>query len=100
MGSTEQLHDELLKFLPNVYFQPPSNLTMKYPCIVYSKNGKSRRFGNDRIYNSIQGYQLTVIEIDPYGTTADDLEESLQYCTINQNFVIDGLHHTTLNLYY
>jgi len=100
MGNRLELHDELLTFIPNVYYQPPSNIQIKYPCIVYNKTGKSKRFGNDRIYLSKQGYQLMVIEHDPDSDVADRLETHFQYCGINQHYVVDNLNHTTLNLYY
>jgi hypothetical protein len=50
MRSRIDLHQELLNFSDNVYFQPPSNVNMTYPCIVYNKTGKLRHFGNDTIY--------------------------------------------------
>lgn len=100
MADRLQLHTELLKFMSNVYFQPPSNLQMVYPCIVYNKTGKNRHFGNDVIYLSQQGYQLTVVEKNPDSKVADNIENHFQHCAINQYFVKDNLHHTTLSLYY
>lgn len=100
MGSRLELHDELLKFIPTVYFQPPSTVVMKYPCIVYGKSPKSREFGNDSIYLSTQQYQVTVIERDPDSTIADSIEKYFQNCVISQNYTTNNLHHTTLNLYY
>lgn len=49
---------------------------------------------------SQQGYKLTVIEYDPDSKVADDIEKHFQHCGIDQNYVVDGLNHTTLNLYY
>lgn len=95
-----ELHNKLLTFLPNVYFQPPSNITMTYPCIVYSKSSKMRRFGNDDIYLSSQEYQLMVIENNPDSKVADELEKDLSSCVISQYYTMDNLNHTTLNLYY
>lgn len=95
-----QLHHELLKFLPIVYFQPPSNIQMNYPCIIYTKTGRNRHFGNDVIYLSQQGYQITVVEENPDSTIAEDVEKHFQNCVINQNYTIDNLYHTTLSLYY
>lgn len=95
-----KLHDELLTFLPNVYFQPPSNVSMIYPCIVYNKTGRNRHFGNDVIYLSQQGYRITVIERDPDSTVAETIENHFQHCIIDQNFVNDNLNHTILSLYY
>ena len=100
MGSRLSLHDELLKFVPNVYFQPPSNIQMKYPCIVYNKTKRMRHFASDVIYMSQQEYQLTVIERDPDSDVADRLEKHLPHCGINQYFTVENLYHITLSLYY
>lgn len=100
MGSRIELHNELLTFMTNVYFQPPENLTMKYPCIVYSKSGKDRKFSNDGIYLNKQQYQLMLIEYSPISEIADNIENYFQYCVITQNYGLDNLNHTTLNLYY
>lgn len=100
MGSRLDLHNELLKFLPNVYFQPPSNITMEYPCIVYNKTGKDRKFANDDIYLSNQEYQLMVIDGDSDSIIADEIESYFQNCIISQYYIVDNLHHTTLSLFY
>jgi len=100
MASRLELHDELLKFMPKVYFQPPSNIQMVYPCIVYNKTSKMRHFASDVVYLSQQEYQITVIERDPDSTIADKIETHFQHCGINQYFVTDNLYHTTIKLYY
>lgn len=100
MPSRLDLHTELLTFLPNVYFQPPANILMKYPCIVYNKTGKNRHFADDVIYLSQQGYNITVIDSNPDSIVADNIEKYFQHCAINQYYSADNLNHTTLNLYY
>lgn len=100
MATRIELHAELVKFLPNVYFQPPSNITISYPCIIYTKTIQSRQFANDGIYLNKQRYQITVIDKNPDSTVADDIEEYFQYCAIDQYFTMDNLNHTTLTLYY
>lgn len=100
MGSRLELHDELLKFVPKVYFQPPANIQMAYPCIVYNKTGKDRKFGNDGVYLSTQEYQLMVIEHDPDSGVSDEIEKHFTSCVISQYYTVDNLNHTTLNLYY
>ena len=100
MASRLELHDELLKFMPMVYFQPPSNISLVYPCIIYNKTIKNRQFANDGIYLNKQSYQVTVIAKDPEFPVADAMEEHFQYCTIDQYLAMDNLNHTTLTLYY
>lgn len=100
MPSRLELHDELLTFLPNVYFQPPSGFQMVYPCIVYNKTGKMRHFANDVIYKSQQEYVLMVIDKNPDSTVADSIEKYFPSCGIDQYYTVDNLNHTTLKLYY
>lgn len=100
MGDRLELHNELLNFCPNVYFQPPSSKTMEYPCIVYNKTGKSRQFGNDHIYLTKQEYQITVMDRDPDTKIPDNVESHFQYCVITQYYTVNNLNHTNLNLFY
>lgn len=100
MGSRLELHSELLKFFDNVYYQPPSNIVMKYPCAVLNKIKGFKNFSNDSSYLKIQAYSLTLIEFDPDSSKANDIEEHFEYCEVGQYFSVDGLNHTTLTLYY
>lgn len=100
MGTRLELHDELLTFSTHVYFQPPEGIQMKYPCIVYHKSPKLKRFGNDSMYLSKQGYNITVIDKNPDSIIADTIESHFRYCSINGYFINEGLNHTTLKLYY
>ena len=100
MGTRLELHSELLKFSKNVYFQPPSNLQMTYPCIVYNVAGVTDTYADNSIYSSKKEYQLTVIDRNPDGTLADDIKNHFQYCRISQFYTVDNLNHITLNLHY
>lgn len=100
MGDRLSLHRELLRFMPNVYFQPPSNIQMKYPCIVYNKDDKNIKFGDDIAYFAIQGYRLMLIESNPDSKVADSLEQHFQYATIEQYYTVDNLNHTIIQIYY
>lgn len=100
MPSRVQLDNELLTFLPNVYFQPPEGFKMTYPCIVYRKTSKMRHFADDVIYLSQQEYIITVIDKNPDSEIADSIERHFQICAINQYYTVDNLNHTNLSLYY
>lgn len=100
MGSREELHYELLTLVPNAYFQPPTTLKMKYPCIVYHKTPNYKDFANGGIYRRVRAYALTVIDTDPDSEIAEKVEELFEYCSITNHYVVDSLHHTTLNLHY
>lgn len=95
-----ELHNKLKTILPNVYFQPPSNVRLTYPCIVYHKSPPEVKMANDTIYNRTQEYQLTIIDQNPDSDTADRILGMFPYCTIGSYSIVDNLNHTTLNLYY
>ena len=100
MSSRLKLREELIKFCSNLYFQPPSGQLMKYPCIIYSRTGKSRRFGNDKLYIVKDEYSLIVIDKDPDSTIADNIEENLKHCKIEQRYTVDNLNHSKIQLYF
>lgn len=100
MGSRLELHSELLSFASNVYFQPPENLQLKYPCIIYNKTGKDRKLANNGIYLSLQEYQMMVIDPNPDSEIANNVESYFTSCVISQYYTVDNLNHTTLTLYY
>ena len=66
MGTTRQLQDELKALLGsnNVYFQPPSNLKMKYPCFVFALGSGSQSMADNKTYLYTDRYSLTYISYD------------------------------------
>lgn len=100
MGSRVDLHNELLKFMPNVYFQPPSNIEMQYPCIVYDKLAPVDLYADNELYLSFQPYQITLAEHNPDSTIAKEIVRHFQNCRITNHFVLDNLNQTTLNLHF
>lgn len=100
MADRLELHNELLAMCPNVYFQPPSNLTMTYPCIVYAKLNRMKLYGSDVIHFAKQQYRLTIIDRNPDTNIPDMIEKNLRYCGIDQYYTINNLNHTVLSLYY
>lgn len=100
MESRLKLQDELKQFLPNVYFQPPSDIRLVFPCITYSKTSKDTKKANNDTYKSAQEYQITVIELDPDSDLADRIVAYFQYATFGSYFVVDRLHQTTIKLYF
>lgn len=100
MGDRLDLHNELLGFLPAAYFQPPANIQLVYPCIIYNKSNLLDSYGNDDIYISNQQYKLIVIDKDPDSDVADRINKYFKHCTITSYYSMDNLNHTTLTLFY
>lgn len=97
----EELHEVLVGILGtrNVYFQPPENLKMQYPAIVYSRDYSKVLSADNIKYVFKKRYQLTVIADDPDSDVFDSLE-NLQYCSFIRHFETDELHHNIFNLYF
>lgn len=85
----------------NVYFQPPSNKTMSYPCIVYAHDNAKTEFAGNHPYSRAKRYQLTVIDRNPdSGMSLSDEIAQLPLSNLNRIFTADNLHHYVFNLYY
>lgn len=93
------LHDLLLEITDNVYFQPPNNLHMSFPCIVYNLDGGFTERGDNRLYRYTKRYQVTVIDRNPDSELPDRVIE-LPMCEFNRFFARDNLNHTVFNLYF
>lgn len=82
-----------------VYFQPPTNVQMKYPCIVYRRNDLDALYANNSLYRGTLRYQVTVIDRDPDSPVPKKIQE-LPMCAYNRFFVADNLNHDIYTLYF
>jgi len=83
----------------NVYYQPPQNIVMKYPCIVYELNNDETNYANNTPYNREKRYQVTAIDQDPDSLIFDKLA-GLSMSAFSRRFSADNLNHTIYNLYF
>jgi hypothetical protein len=83
----------------NVYFQPPANLQMKYPCIVYKRDFAQVQFADNHPYRNIKRYLVTVIDSDPDSPIPDKVA-ALPMCTFNRFYTADDLNHDVFNLFF
>jgi hypothetical protein len=94
-----QLHSVLKELTEHVYFQPPSNVQMSFPCIVYQRSGSDSDFADNGTYRHAKRYQVTVIDRNP-DSELPDLVEELPLCSFDRFFAADNLNHWVLNLFY
>lgn len=99
MGQRLQLQTLLEAIAPKVYFQPPENVQMEYPCIVYQRDNASTRFADNALYRRTNRYQVTVIDRNPDSDIPDKVA-ALPMCSFNRFFVADGLNHDVYNLFF
>jgi hypothetical protein len=83
----------------NVYFQPPANVEMQYPCIVYQRDDADTKFADNIPYSRAVRYQVTVIDRNPDSDIPGKVA-SLPFCIFNRFFTAGNLNHDVFNLYY
>lgn len=99
MGRRLELQNLLETVTPNVYFQPPSNTEMSYPCIVYGRDLTDTKFADNAPYCTTLRYQVTVIDRDP-DTDIFDKVAALPMCVHTRSFKADHLNHDIFALYF
>lgn len=98
----QELGQKLRRILgsDNVYFQPPNNTKIQYPCIIYSKEQPSQKHADDQCYYSMDKYEILVVDRDPDSDIPDKINDGFEHCQISRYFVKDNLNQTILTLYY
>ena len=99
MGLRLDLHEILKTIVENVYFQPPANIQLVYPCIIYSRDYADTRFADDKPYTYTKRYSVMVIDRDPDSELPDKVA-ALPMSTFNRYFATDGLNHDVFSVYY
>lgn len=101
MASRLELQTKLETLLGsrNVYFQPPENTKLSYPCIIYKLNKMDTKHADNKVYRKDNGYQLTLIHKDPDNTIKDDILQ-LPKARFANFFVNDNLNHYVYTIYY
>lgn len=93
---------ELLKGLlgsNKVYFQPPANVHMEYPCIVYHRDRRDYLYAGNNPYHHSKRYMVTVIDRNPDSMIPDKVAE-LPLCSYSRFYTADNLNHDVFNVFY
>lgn len=90
---------ETLLGTPQVYFQPPNNVAMTYPCIVYKRDNTDTKFAGNLPYRRTTRYQVTVIDENP-DSLIPGLVGELPMCVHNRHFTAKNLNHDIFILYF
>lgn len=94
----QQMFEELLGSR-NVYYQPPANIKMNYPAIIYNREGIDNDHANNNVYMQRHIYNVTVIDKDPDSEIVDKVSK-LPACSFNRHFTADNLNHDVFILIY
>lgn len=101
MGLRVDLQSTLQEIMGDnrVYFQPPENVTMEYPCIRYSRSTGNTRFADNSSYTFDCRYEIILIDEDPDSEFFEPITQ-LKSCTFERHYVSDGLNHDVFYLYF
>lgn len=82
-----------------VYFQPPTNVKMVYPCILYPWDDEDIVHADNEPYRHKRRYLVTVIDEDP-DSEIPGLVAKLPTANFNRRFVADNMNHTAYYLHF
>ena len=82
----------------HVFFQPGSDTTLKYPCLLYKLTDIPVDRANNHPYKIEHSYDLTVIDRDPVSPLRDAVV-CLPLCSFTRSYDSDGLHHYVFRIY-
>lgn len=82
-----------------VYFQPPTNVSIVYPCIIYERDGVDIKYANNSPYHNTKRYMITIIDRNPDSVIPDKVA-ALPLCAFNRFYTADNLNHDVYNLYF
>lgn len=99
MAPRLQLQTLLESFTEHVYFQPPTNTQISYPCIIYKRDAARSAFADNKNYRYTKRYAVTVIDRDPDSAIPDKVA-ALPLCTFDRFYTADGLNHDVFNLFF
>lgn len=83
----------------NVYYQPPDNMKIKYPAIIYSRSNIRNRHADNDVYMQNHMYTVTVIDNDADSEIVDRMS-SLPKVRHERSYTADNLYHDVFSIYY
>jgi hypothetical protein len=83
----------------SVYFQPPPNVTMVYPAIVYNRDYQTVDYADNLPYSRTIRYQITVIDQNPDSFIPDKVAQLPQTRYV-RHFTTENLNHDIYDVYF
>lgn len=101
MGRRLDLHEKLTAIpgVAKVYFQPPKNTVMQYPCIRYSLSDVKTDHAANAPYSHKNRYELIVIDRNP-DTLIHVAIGQMPMSAFRRFYEADGLNHFVYEIYF
>lgn len=82
----------------HVYFDPPMDLTMKYPAIRYKRKKIDKVYANNAVYTLRIPYEIILIDKNPDSEYITKIL-ALPYCEHDRHYTANNLHHDVFTIY-
>lgn len=82
-----------------VYYQPPEDVKLSYPCIIYKRGLIESKHANNKAYMYRTRYDVTLIDHDPDSAMIPLIVET-ELADFSTHFTADNLNHDVFTLYY
>lgn len=83
----------------NVYYQPPSDKKLTYPCIIYQLDGVKSKYAGNLPYNNAKRYAITYISRLPDMFVPDKIA-MLPTSSFNRFYISENLNHYVYRIYF
>ena len=81
-----------------VYFQPPENLKIGYPAVVFHLSKIKLDHADDAPYKGAREYSVTLITKEPEPEVLDEILK-IPYTTLDTTYISDGMNHFVFTTY-
>ena len=83
----------------NVYYQPPADIKIKYPAIIYARKTIENIHSNNDVYGRNFAYELNFVCKSPDNETILHILD-LPYCQFDRHYTADNLNHDVFTIYW
>ena len=96
----QEILQEIMGDDGKAYFQPPENLKLKYPCIVFDRSGARVANADNLPYRITKSYTITLITRSADNDKYLDKLLQLPMSSFDREFISDGLVHEVFSIYF
>lgn len=83
-----------------VYFQPPADVRLEFPCIVFKLEGGDTKYADDGPYKYRDRYTVTAITTNPDSRIREYIRNGFRLCRYDRRLVNKNLIHDIFTIYY
>lgn len=83
-----------------VYFQPPGNVKLSYPCIIYHTYRYDTEHADNILYRAQRAYTVTYIDTKPDATFPETYLKTQPMTHFDRCYTADNLIHWVFTTYY